>query len=199
MGKLYVARSRELVELVVLGLAVERPRHPYEMLRQVRSRGNTSFLRGLPRSLYHAVDALHDATHLQVEDVSSSDGRPERTVYSATASGHAAFRDRLVHLLRTPTDQATFHAAMSLVAGIDSETVATALEHRAEAIERLLDDERATYDGARSWLPRIVLVEVEYLRSQLEAERDWARSIAAEARSGELSWELRFGTPPTGP
>ena len=116
MGKLYVARSRELVELVVLGLAVERPRHPYEMLRQVRSRGNTSFLRGLPRSLYHAVDALHDATHLQVEDVSSSDGRPERTVYSATASGHAAFRDRLVHLLRTPIDQATFHAAMSLVA-----------------------------------------------------------------------------------
>ena len=33
---LYVAKPKELVELVVLGLLTERPRHPYDMQRELK-------------------------------------------------------------------------------------------------------------------------------------------------------------------
>ncbi|MCB0880306.1 MAG: PadR family transcriptional regulator [Thermoleophilia bacterium] len=198
MGGLYVARSRELVELVVLGLACERPRHPYDMLQQVRQRGNTSFLRGLPRSLYHAVDALAEQGLVEAGAVTSEGGRPERTPYAATPAGRDEYRARMLRLLATPSDQATFHAVISLIAGLDPHDVADALDRRAAGIDAALEQATARYDEAISWLPRIVLIEVEYLRSQLEAERDWVRMIAAQARSGELSWKLEFGTPPGG-
>jgi DNA-binding PadR family transcriptional regulator len=193
---LHVARPRELVELVVLGLACERPRHPYDMQREIRQRGNT-FVRGLPRSLYHAVDALTQQGLVRAVDVSSEGGRPERTTFAATTAGRAAYRERLLALLEAPSDQATFHATLSLVAGLDAASVADALERRAQAIDEELADARARLDEASSWLPRIVLIEVEYLRSQLAAEREWVRSIVAEARGGTLSWSLEFGTPPT--
>jgi DNA-binding PadR family transcriptional regulator len=195
---LHVAKPRELVELVVLGLLCERPRHPYDMQRELKQRGNTSFVRGLPRSLSHAVDSLVEQGYVHAGETSRDGTRPERTTYDATVRGREAFVARLTHLLETPTDQPTYHAALSLVAGLTKDQTVAALERRIEALDAELEVATARITDALEWLPRLVLIEVEYLQSQLRAEQDWTRAIVAEARSGALSWNLKFkGRPPT--
>jgi DNA-binding PadR family transcriptional regulator len=193
---LYVAKPRELVELVVLGLLCERPRHPYDMQRELKQRGNTSFVRGLPRSLYHAADALLEQGYVRAGDTSRDGTRPERTTYDVTVRGREAYVARLTHLLETPSDQPTFHAALSLIAGLDKVQVAAALARRVDAIERELAAGAEQLASALTWLPRLFLVEVEYLQSQLRAEADWTRSIIADIESGALRWDLPVGTPP---
>jgi DNA-binding PadR family transcriptional regulator len=193
---LYVAKSRELVELVVLGLLCERPRHPYDMQRELKERGNTAFVRGLPRSLYHAVDTLLEQGYVQAGDTSRDGTRPERTTYAATVRGREAYAARLVSLLERPTDQPTYHAALSLVGGLPKADVVAALERRIDAIGVELAAGEAQLAEVSSWLPRLFLIEVEYLQSQLRAEADWTRSIIDEANAGTLSWDFTFGTPP---
>ncbi len=194
---LYVAKPRELVELVVLGLLCERPRHPYDMQRELKQRGNTSFVRGLPRSLYHAVDSLLAQGYVHAGETSRDGTRPERTTYDATVRGREAFVARLTHLLGTPSDQPTYHAALSLVAGLTSEQTVEALERRVAALDAELETATSRIADALEWLPRLVLIEVEYLQSQLRAEQDWTRAIIDDARSGALSWNLKFkGMPP---
>jgi len=49
--------NTDLTAITALGLLAERPRHPYEMQRLIRYRDKT-YVKGLPRSLYHAIDRL---------------------------------------------------------------------------------------------------------------------------------------------
>jgi len=191
--QLHVARSRDLVELVVLGLLAEVPRHPYEMLRQLKLRGNTAFVRGLPRSLYHAVDQLVSEGSVIALESAREGTRPERTTYDVSAAGHAEFRQRLRHLLETPSDQSTFHAALSMMAGLTRDDSVASLEVRVAAIDAHVAVTEGVLREALTRLPRLVLVEVEYLRGQLVAEAEWVRTIIANAGSGDLSWELEFG------
>ena len=193
--KLHVARSREIVELVALGLLVERPRHPYDMLRQVKMRGNTELVPGMPRSLYTAVERLAADGFVQAGETVREGTRPERTVFAVTDEGRDEFVFRLQEMLAQPSDRTTFHAALSLVAGIPRDTALFSLKQRAAAVEGEVASIDTMLAGALEQLPRLVLIEVEYLRSQLDAEARWVRALIADIESGELSWELPWDMP----
>src|SRR5689334_23637431 len=105
------------------------------MLRQLRLRGNTEFVPGLPRSLYHAVDRLVEAGFVEAGETEREGMRPERTVYDVTDEGRAEFSSRLGHLLSTPSDAATFHAALSLAVGLRRDDALFALKTRAALVE----------------------------------------------------------------
>ena len=183
---LNVARPRELVELAVLGLLCEQSRHPYDMQRQLKLRGNTAFVRGLPRSLYHAVDRLVTAGFVQAAETEREGTRPERTVYSVTDEGRAELAFRLQQLLAQPSDAATFHAALSLIGDLPAEVALWSLRNRAAAVDGEIARSAAVLAGALQQLPRLWLIEVEYLHGQLAAEATWLRKLIAEIESGEL-------------
>jgi DNA-binding PadR family transcriptional regulator len=187
---LHVARPRDLVELAVLGLLCEQPRHPYDMQRQLKLRGNTAFVRGLPRSLYHAVDHLVAAGFVQAGETEREGTRPERTVYSISDDGRAEYTFRLQQLIAQPSDAATFHAALSLIGGLDRKVALGSLRNRAAAVDGEIARSVAMLSGALEQLPRLWLIEVEYVQSQLEAEAAWLRALIAEIESGALEWAV---------
>src|SRR5215831_4317607 len=120
----------DLTAITTLGLVTERPRHPYEMQRLIRNRGK-SFVKGLPRSLYHAIDRLAKEGLVEVAETSRDGRRPERTLYSATDAGRDALQGWLTALLATPEDDpATYYAALSMIAYLEPADALAALKER---------------------------------------------------------------------
>ena len=185
---LHVARPRDLVQLAVLGLLCEQPRHPYDMLRTLRVRGNDAFVTGLPRSIYHAVEHLVAAGFAEAGRSEREGARPERTVYQATDEGRTEFRFRLQTLLSRPSDPATFHAALSLIGGLDAKDATWSLRSRLAALDGEVAQLDATYRGMLPQVPRLYLVEAEYLRAQLASEIAFVRGLVEDVEAGRLVW-----------
>jgi len=179
--------DRDLPALAVLALLTRGPRHTYDMHRfMVDTRKD--FVVGLPRSLYHAVDKLERAGFVTQAGTEQSSGRPERVRYALTEAGTAELRRRVSLLLATPEPDATlFYAALSFMGVLGGEEALAALRARVAG----LDLQRARLEGdlaAAEGVPRILLVEAEFERARLAAERDWTAGLLAELESGDLAW-----------
>ncbi|GGN72499.1 PadR family transcriptional regulator [Actinoplanes lobatus] len=175
--------DRDLASLTVLALLMTGPRHAYEMHLLIEKTHKT-FVTGLPRSLYHAVNRLVGGGEIRVSDVVREPGRPERTVYALTDQGRARLREWIGVLLREPDpDSSLLTAALSFAGCLPPETVAGLLRERQAGLE-----DRLAAAGAVPELPRILLIETEYEVSRLTAERDWVSEIAADIETGRLTW-----------
>jgi DNA-binding PadR family transcriptional regulator len=180
----------DLTAITTLGLVTERPRHPYEMQRLIRSRGK-SFVKGLPRSLYHAIDRLAKEGLVEVVETSRDGRRPERTLYAATDAGREALQGWLTGLLATPEeDPATYYAALSLIAYLDPADALAALRERLAALEIMIAGDRARLQGMAPMLPRLFMLEEEYRIAALDSERDFTTGLIDDLTSGRLSWDL---------
>src|SRR5215831_6902536 len=158
----------------VLALLHERPRHPYDMVRELRARhlDRSSRLGGLPRSLYHAVDRLAERNLIEPTETTREGNRPERTVYRITDEGRDEFDVGLRQLLETPTSEhPALAAGLGFAVYLTPGTVLDALEGRIVA----LTSEVAQLDAG--------------LRALRQAELEWARSLADELRTGTLAWD----------
>lgn len=178
-----------------MALLSQGPRHTYDMHRfMVDTRKD--FVGGLPRSLYHAVDKLERAGLVVEAGTEQPSGRPERVRYALTDAGRAELKRRVALLLATPEPDATLLvAALSFMGVLGRTETMTALRARLAGIDLQL----ARLDGdlaeARG-LPRVLLVEAEYERARLEAERAWTAGLLADLESGELAWPADFGDLP---
>jgi len=185
-----IPRSRKnLTALTVLALIAETPRHPYEMLGLIRER-RKDFATGLPRSLYHAIDRLHESGFIEPVETSREGRRPERTVYRITQDGQEELESWLAELTSTVAkEHPLFSAAMSFWPLLAPQLVAHLLYRRAAVLEGEIAAIDAQLRAIGDELPRIVLVEEEFTRAMRKAELDWVRKIASEIASGELAME----------
>lgn len=183
--------ANELVSLAVLGLLNERPRHPYDMQREIRTR-QKNFLSGLPRSLYRAMDRLVNAGLVEPVETSREGNRPERTVYQITDDGREEFYSRIGELLSAPVAETpTFAAALSFAAYFPPEAVLHALKARAALVEGEVAELDAVLRLAESHVSRVALLEQEYLRTQRAAELDWIRALIEDLRTRRLAWDAQ--------
>jgi hypothetical protein len=110
--------------------------------------------------------------------------RPERTVYRLTEAGRAELEDWLTELLGTPVKEyPQFEAALAEIAVLNPAQVRDVLEHRVEALEEALAQERAQI-AELPWLPRLFLLEAEYPLAIREAELGWVRGLVRELQDG---------------
>jgi DNA-binding PadR family transcriptional regulator len=184
-------KIRNTLALALLGLLLERPMHPYEMASTLRERNKDTSFKINPGSLYDTVESL--AKHRWIEPVETvrEGNRPERTVYAHTELGRQEFVAWLDELVRVPVDEyPKFVAAVAYLGALGPERAADALEERARHLaERVEGAETALADTV---VPRLFMIEVEYVRHAWQAELHWARHTAAEIRSGSLPWPENF-------
>jgi DNA-binding PadR family transcriptional regulator len=180
----------DLTAITTLGLVTERPRHPYEMQRLIRNRGK-AFVKGLPRSLYHAIDRLSKEGLVEAVETSRDGRRPERTLYAATDAGRHALQEWLTTLLVTPEDDpTTYYAALSLIAYLDPKEALAALRERLLQLELKLSGETARMHALTPMLPRLFMLEEEYRLAALAAERDYTAGLVDDLSAGRLTWDL---------
>jgi DNA-binding PadR family transcriptional regulator len=163
--------------------------HPYEMQRLIRQRHKDEFLDLRPGSLYHAIERLQRAALIEPVETSREGKRPERTVYRLTELGEREVLDWLRELLARPVrEKSQFLAAMSHIAHLTPEDARDQLIERVNRLEVAVVALDAVLQSLTARLPRVVLVEAEYARAMLQAEREWVLTLLEDLRSGRLTW-----------
>jgi DNA-binding PadR family transcriptional regulator len=179
-------RPRSPLWMVVLSLACEEPMHPYRMQTLIKERGKDQIANVAQRnSVYQAIDALERAGLIVVRETSREERRPERTIYGATELGRRTLRSWLRAVLSTPAREfPDFPAALSLIAGLEPAEVVDLIEARIP----LLEARRAELEKPVPGLPRLFLLESEYLATVVRAEIKWLKGVVADLRSRRLTW-----------
>jgi DNA-binding PadR family transcriptional regulator len=172
--------------MVVLSMICEEPMHPYRMQALIKERGKDQIANVAQRnSVYQTIAALSRAGLITIRETSRDERWPERTVYEVTEEGRRTLRLWLRTVLSTPAREfPDFPAALSLVAGAEPQEVRTLLETRIGALEMRLTELERPYPG----LPRIFLLEAEYMAAVVRAEIQWLRGVTGDLRSGRLTW-----------
>ncbi|MDA2811511.1 PadR family transcriptional regulator [Nocardiopsis sp. RSe5-2] len=176
--------------LAVMGLLLEKPMHPYEMMSTLRERGLDSAFKLSTGTLYDTVRALLRDDRIRDAGTGSDGNRPQRTVYALTDTGRTAFTERLDALIRVPADDEypKFVSAVAYIGALGAEAAAGALTERADRLAERAERLRSGLDSAlgESGLPRLFMIEVEYALHMIAAEREWVLATAEELRSGAL-------------
>ena len=179
------ARPRSPLSMVVLALACEEPMHPYRMQQLIVERGKNHVANVAQRnSVYQTIDALLRAGLIAVRETARDENRPERTIYAATDEGRRTLRAWLRTVLSTPAREfPDFPAALSL---LDPTMTTDELRGLFEARAAALATRLAGHEGPFPPLPRMFLLEEEYMAAVLRAEIAWLRGVIEDLRAGRL-------------
>ena len=178
-------RPRSPLWMVILSLACEEPMHPYRMQTLIKERGKDRIANVAQRnSVYQTIDALLRAGLIEVRETSRDENRPERTVYGATLEGRKTLHAWLRTVLSTPSREfPDFPAALSLIdPSFKPAELRAVFEARIVALEQRLK----THEQPFPELPRMFLLEEEYMAAVVRAEIAWLRGIVDDLRAGRL-------------
>lgn len=183
-------RTDNPLALAVLGLLLESPLHPYEVAATLKERHKDSSFKISTGTLYDVVEALAREGWIAAEGTHRQGRRPERTVYALTDRGREQFVRRLDELLRVPAKEyPRFLAAVSYLGALSPEAATAALRERAESLaDRIAETDRAYQEITGGGVPRMFMIELEYARHMMAAERDWVNRIIDEIGAGTLEW-----------
>jgi DNA-binding PadR family transcriptional regulator len=180
----------DLSALAVLAVLFEGDRHPYEISRVIKTRHQEEPAGYSSRSLYHAVERLSSGGLIEVAETSREGHRPERTVYRITPEGREEFRHTLSDLLMNPRlGRMVFSAALSRIGYLSESEAVMSLEIRRVSLEALIASHQTTLRSLheRVGLPRLYLLETEYMIGQLASESSWVAITIEEIKSGALA------------
>jgi DNA-binding PadR family transcriptional regulator len=184
-------RTGSPLALTVLALLQYKPLHPYGIQRLIKQWGKDKVVNvGQRTSLYRTIDRLAAAGLIKVRETERDQAYPERTVYEITGTGRAVAREWLLDMLVTPRQEfPEFPAALSHLLMLGPEEIRDALERRARTVDDALTSVNADLAAeAGQGLPRIAMLEAEYLRTVMTAELQWLRSVADDLGNGNLTW-----------
>jgi DNA-binding PadR family transcriptional regulator len=176
--------------LAVLGLLVAAPLHPYGMQRLLKLWGKDHVVNvGQRANLYKTIKRLREAGLIAVRQTERDQLYPERTVYELTEDGRRELLEWLTDMLAAPRNEfPQFPAALSFAMLLAPEEARAALERRAGVLREQLarfDRDLQAYSGT---LPRVTLLDDEYVRAVTTAELNWISGVTDDLRTGALTW-----------
>ncbi|KUJ69594.1 transcriptional regulator [Streptomyces albus subsp. albus] len=178
------------IVLAVLGLLLEQPSHPYQMLSELRKRSDNHAAAITRGTLYNTVAAMVDAGWVAEQGQQRSGNRPERTVYALTQPGREELIRRLDSQIRNPEREfSLFLGAVSYLGALGASGAVEALTERAERLrERTAADQERLAEALAAGVPRLHVIEAEYALSLARAELAWIDSVIEEIHAGTLTW-----------
>jgi DNA-binding PadR family transcriptional regulator len=184
--------QRSGLALAVLALLVEEPMHPYRMQQLIKERGKDDVINVGQRSqLYKTIERLMRDGLITEHATERDSARPERTVYGATDTGKAIAIDWTVDMLTKPRkDFPEFTAALAYLPLITPKVAVEALRHRLEDLRASLTAMDDQCSAVAATLPRIFLVESEYMMAHLRVDIDWIESLVKDIEGDKLGWNV---------
>lgn len=184
--------QRSGLALAVLALLYEAPLHPYRMQQLIKERGKDQVVNVGQRSqLYKTIDRLLGEKLIVVAEVERSAARPDRTLYTITDAGRDATVEWTAAMLTAPRrDFPEFAAGLAYLPVLSPEQAITALAARVDALTSELAELDRSVDAVADTLPRLLLIESEYLRAHLRIDIEWIGAVLDDLRAGRLTWNL---------
>lgn len=174
-----------LIGLAVLATLYQRPMHPYEIAKILKSTGKEHDMSLKWGSFYTVIGNLEKHGLIAGVESSRAGNRPERTTYRITDEGHDELIDWVRELVSTPrSEESGFRAGLSVLPVLHPDEATTLLRQRADRLESQLSADRSGVDALRARVPRLFLIESEYDFALIQAEIDWIRALADEFAAG---------------
>jgi DNA-binding PadR family transcriptional regulator len=176
--------------MAVLSLLEAGPLHPYAMQRLIKAWGKDRVVNvGQRANLYKTIRRLQEAGLVAVLATERDLRYPERTVYELTDAGREAAPRWVAEMVATPRNEfPQFPAALSFLMLLGPDGALAALQRRAAALTATLSELEADFEQYAGTLPRVTLMDDEYLRAVTAAELAWLDDVIADLRSGALTW-----------
>ncbi len=176
--------------LAVLSLLEIGPLHPYGMQRLIRLWGKDQVVNvGQRANLYRVINRLHEAGLIAVLQTEKDQQFPERTVYELTEAGRRTSREWLTGMLCGYRNEfPEFPAALSFLMLVVPEEALRLLEQRANEMRAAIAKLEGELDTYLPTLPRVTLLDTEYVRALARAELAWLEGVTDDLRSGSLTW-----------
>ena len=176
--------------LAVLSLLEVGPLHPYGMQRLIKLWGKDKVVNvGNRANLYKTIKRLQEAGLIVIRQTERDQQYPERTVYERTDEGRRLANEWMVDMLAAPRHEfPEFPAALSFAMLLDPAEVLRVLEARATALREelgALEHDLETFSGT---LPRVTLLDDEYVTAVTAAELEWVTGVVDDLRTGALTW-----------
>jgi DNA-binding PadR family transcriptional regulator len=176
--------------LAVLSLLVVGPLHPYGMQRLIKLWGKDQVVNvGQRANLYKTIRRLREAGLISVRQTERDQLYPERTVYELTEDGRREMLQWLSDMLSAPRNEfPQFPAALSFAMLLVPAQALAVLERRAAVLRESLTRLEHDLEAFSATLPRVTLLDDEYLRAVTAAELAWVSGVIDDLRTGALTW-----------
>ena len=167
------------------------PLHPYGIQRLLKAWGKDHVVNVEQRAnLYKTIRRLNEAGLIAVRQTERDHQYPERTVYELTEDGARQAQAWLADMLATTRNEfPQFPAALSFAMLLPPGEFRAALEQRATTLRQELAGDEQTLESLRGTLPRVTLLDDEYLRAVMTAELTWIDGVLNDLRTGALGWD----------
>jgi len=178
------------IALAVLALLYEEPMHPYRMQQLIRERGKDEVINVRQRaSLYQTIDRLLRTKLITIRETAREEKWPERTIYAITEHGRATMLRWMREVLSTPAREfSAFPAVLAYLALLTPEDARAQLGRRVQVLAAEIERIDAELGKGMELVPRLFLIELEYLRAIVNTELTWVQSIIEELVRGQLTW-----------
>lgn len=183
--------KRSPLAMVVLGILNLEPMHPYAIQRRIKEWGKDKVVNVAQRAaLYKTIGRLQEAGLVAVRETGRDQQYPERTVYEITGAGRTACTTWLSEMIATPRNEyPDFPAALSFLMLLGPDGARAELARRAMTLREQLAEMDADAEQMTGMdLPRVVMLEDEYLRAVTEAELRWVEGVVGDLTAGTLTW-----------
>ncbi|MGF6882007.1 DNA-binding PadR family transcriptional regulator [Nocardia sp. GAS34] len=190
--------KRSALAMALLGILHLEPMHPYAIQRRIKEWGKDKVVNvGQRAALYKTIARLQEAGLVAVRETGRDQQYPERTVYEITDAGRAAVAGWLAEMVGHPRNEyPEFPAALSFLMLLGPDAAAVELRRRADALRAELAEMAVDAEQAEQFaLPRVVMLEDEYLRAVTEAELRWLDGVVADLDAGTLTWSAETLAP----
>ncbi|MDG0790610.1 helix-turn-helix transcriptional regulator [Cohnella ginsengisoli] len=180
------------MKLLILGILMEKDRHPYEIRQTMINRSWNYAFRLRDGSLYYAVDQLRDRGLIEAVHIVPVPGehRPDKTIYRITDAGRQEFDKLMYAQLGQPAyPQHPMMMAMPFLRHADQARVAEIAGQQLAACEERIASLEQVLAVKASGIPASALRMIEGMLAFGRAERDWMETIIGEARSGAYDQE----------
>ncbi|GMK48175.1 PadR family transcriptional regulator [Paenibacillus glycanilyticus] len=185
------------MKLLILGLLMERDRHPYDIRQTIKQRNWNESFRLRDGSLYYAVDQLRDHGLIETAEIVAvpGDNRPDKTIYRITETGKEAFHKLLYEQLsQVSYPQHPAFLALPFIRHGDQSRIEQLLQKQLAACEERIKRMEAVLEIKGTFLPTGSQMMINGIKKFGEAEKEWLLELLEMARSGSLlqgpSWTL---------
>jgi DNA-binding PadR family transcriptional regulator len=170
------------VDLVLLGLLSEAPRHGYDIKQQIEHRHMEGWVGITMPAIYKGLTRLEGKNDLSARSESTAT-HPDRKVYSITEQGRETFQ-HLLHESLTELEHPYFRLLMGFGFSHLSEKQALleSLALRQERIKALKVEVKETKKEMRKrdCIPETATEIVQYYIDLIELERKWLKRVHAQ-------------------
>ncbi|AIY42251.1 Transcriptional regulator [Collimonas arenae] len=143
-------------------------------------------------SLYQTIDRLLHAGLIGMRETTREGSIPERTIYHITEAGRQLSLDWMKEMLAMSNkDFPEFPVAIAFLPLLTPEQVLQQLQQRIHNLETALSD-IATQLQAAAMVPRLFLLESEYVRAITTAELEWVRAVVSDLQSKRITWSTAW-------